>query len=704
MSWFLFIVVFSGYLVSQYPGLSPYRDSGDLASSAFALGIAHPPGYPLYTLLGKCFLSLVPFGNPAYRLNAASGLLAAASASLLCRAVFSMTGNRLAGFFTGLLFALTPSLLSLGRVSEMYSLNAFLACGILLCARAGRPFYLLGFFIFGIALANHQTILLWLPGYLLLTGFSVKRILHIAFLLLLGLSLYLYLPVRSLQEPDLNWGRPSTVRNFARMLTRADYGSIRLHPEKGPESQTLKGILQHLRDFLRATSAEVGVIPLACALAGFFFLRPTGLFGFCLFGFLLSGPAFFILANLPMAEASSKAILEPYLILPAILLCFCCGLAFAVSLRWRFWVLLPILALVGSALFDLGKSFRRDSCRENFGEAILTRDILRTASPDALFFNPDDTTAFGLRYIQTLGRRRDIRLLAFYKTRWGYDEIRRLSPEVLPNRKIDSARDLENTLAQFNLNSGRLLLVDNLRKTPSWLQGFPRGLLYEISQTVREDGRFPPRWFEFYTPPVISDRENFFEKRVVSYYASGWANLGLSLLRGKKFSRAEIALHRALALDSADSQIFNNIGVLYYETRRYSQAAEAYREGLKISPRDISLRHNLGLALTQIGNVREAISEYQTALEMEERPGVLNDLGLLYWGQKNYPQARAAFLRAVEKLPNYSFAFYNLALVEEALGNRAASASAYKRYLELEPAASDRQEVLSRIRRLETSR
>ena len=39
-------------------------DSGELAAAVHTLGVAHPPGYPLYVLLGKLFSVLVPIGRP----------------------------------------------------------------------------------------------------------------------------------------------------------------------------------------------------------------------------------------------------------------------------------------------------------------------------------------------------------------------------------------------------------------------------------------------------------------------------------------------------------------------------------------------------------------------------------------------------------------------------------------------------------------
>ena len=50
--------------------------------------VAHPPGYPLYTLMLKTFFVLVPYGTVAWRANLLTSILAAAAGSFLYQAVF----------------------------------------------------------------------------------------------------------------------------------------------------------------------------------------------------------------------------------------------------------------------------------------------------------------------------------------------------------------------------------------------------------------------------------------------------------------------------------------------------------------------------------------------------------------------------------------------------------------------------------------
>src|SRR5438477_3833632 len=79
----LFAGSFLLYLITMNGTIPAYRDSGDLINAIFTLGIAHPPGYPLYVIIGKFFVKALPFANPAYRVNLLSAASAAASAALL---------------------------------------------------------------------------------------------------------------------------------------------------------------------------------------------------------------------------------------------------------------------------------------------------------------------------------------------------------------------------------------------------------------------------------------------------------------------------------------------------------------------------------------------------------------------------------------------------------------------------------------------
>jgi len=122
----LLLVIFGIYLYTLFPAMAPYRDSGEMVSVIQTLGVAHPPGYPLYIITGKTFNLLMPFGNSAYKANVLSAfasILTLLFIYLSFRKQFS--GNYVLGPVLLLAFSYLQWYLSV--VSEMYTLNTFFA-------------------------------------------------------------------------------------------------------------------------------------------------------------------------------------------------------------------------------------------------------------------------------------------------------------------------------------------------------------------------------------------------------------------------------------------------------------------------------------------------------------------------------------------------------------------------------------------------
>ena len=77
----MFLVALFLYSWTLAPAVT-LTDSGELIVVAHGLGIAHPPGFPLWVILAH-LASLVPLGNVAMRINVASALFAALASAML---------------------------------------------------------------------------------------------------------------------------------------------------------------------------------------------------------------------------------------------------------------------------------------------------------------------------------------------------------------------------------------------------------------------------------------------------------------------------------------------------------------------------------------------------------------------------------------------------------------------------------------------
>jgi hypothetical protein len=220
------IAVYNATLTPSLSYLSP--DGNELATVPYVLGLAHSPGYPFYTWLGKVF-SWLPVGDVAHRMNLMSALTGGLSVGFLYLIIVALlhpraaspSFRRLAAFATALLFAFSTTFWSQTGISEVYVPNIAMITLTLLVllqwekTRSDWIFFLFAL-AFGLSLGTHLSNLGFAPAFvlfILLTDItSLKRPTWWLAGLIgfgMGLSQFLWLPLRA-----------STLTDRA-MLTRA---------------------------------------------------------------------------------------------------------------------------------------------------------------------------------------------------------------------------------------------------------------------------------------------------------------------------------------------------------------------------------------------------------------------------------------------------------------------------------------------------
>ncbi len=195
-----FAAALAGYTATLAPTVT-LEDSGELIVAADYLGVPHPPGYPLWTLLAWlcsrvfAFVTFHGHPNPAWGVAFLSALSAAAACglvALLVRRSGALWLHKInpaapagltaaAGVAAGLLLAFSPVLWSQAVIAEVYALNALFVALILwlafewLRAPTNRLLYWTAF-LFGGGLANHQTLVFIAPGLLLAVAARDRRL------------------------------------------------------------------------------------------------------------------------------------------------------------------------------------------------------------------------------------------------------------------------------------------------------------------------------------------------------------------------------------------------------------------------------------------------------------------------------------------------------------------------------------------------
>lgn len=272
------LFVFIIYLITLAPSVVEI-DSGELATVQATLGIAHPTGYPLFTIIGHLFSLLpLPFSK-IYQLNLLTAMWCALAVWMFVytskylldnlgdsnsKPALSKTSKReksktinnkinngiisedkkvIASVAGGLVLAFSKTFWLQSTSVEVYSLHLFLiTTAIFFLLKSyfhktseNKKFYKSPWILFAISLAlcfsNHMTSILILPGaaylYFIKYKFNKKSLIQIGWMLLvlvpIILLLYSYLPVRASQNPALNWGNPVDLERFIRHVSGKQY-------------------------------------------------------------------------------------------------------------------------------------------------------------------------------------------------------------------------------------------------------------------------------------------------------------------------------------------------------------------------------------------------------------------------------------------------------------------------------------------------
>lgn len=235
-----------GYVWTLAPTVT-LEDCGEMAVASDYLGVPHPPGYPIWTLITWFFQwvfhhkTFLGHPNPAWGVGLASAVAGALACGMLAMLVSRSSADLLrgirrfseaiearvetifcgiCGISAGLVLAFSPVMWSQSVIVEVYSLNAFFQIFVALLlyrwmARpADRHFLFAMAFLFGLGLTNHQTLLLF--ALALALGILVRDpdlfrdflVVAIGF----GVLLAINIAAIRLNHPEWSWVAPGGPR------------------------------------------------------------------------------------------------------------------------------------------------------------------------------------------------------------------------------------------------------------------------------------------------------------------------------------------------------------------------------------------------------------------------------------------------------------------------------------------------------------
>jgi hypothetical protein len=446
------------YLRTLAPGLTwahDGSDGGDLITAAVTGGVAHPSGYPLYLLLARLF-QLLPIGSLAFRTNLFSAAATACAAVLVYILVVnvSTTSREKHHWFAALAaayaFGLAPLIWSQAVITEVYGLHAMLVALILVLytGPAANEKHLDRWrgLTLGLAMCNHVSTFLLVPAALVLgaaqehegqpelpgqrpTWFSNLHWNRASFLnqlsmFVLGVSLYLLLPLRAMTHPPVNWGNVVSPERFWWLVSGQLYRSYYLE-------FSLPQVFERLQ-------AAASILLTQFGLPGLL----LGLVGLVLFGI---PSRLFLLTTWMAIGFTAFSILyvsdDSYVYLIPAFLAFAVWIGvgmIGLSSRLGRWASvsrlgLPLLLMIYLAVQSWIRLDQLDASMdmraESFGQAVLS-----TAPEHAILFAEGDRAVFTLWYFHfALGERPDLSVVAedLLHFDWYQENLRATYPSLV---------------------------------------------------------------------------------------------------------------------------------------------------------------------------------------------------------------------------------------------------------------------------------
>jgi hypothetical protein len=553
-------------------------DTPELITAAATLGVPHAPGYPLFTMLGY-FASLLPVGPIPFRVNLLAILCQALTIGFVFLTALRLSGSRSAAAIAALALAVTPIFWAWSLVTEVFPLNNLLASLLiyLLVRWQERPertgFLIAIFFLGGLALTNHQTIVLLGPAFcfVLWRGRAVLRghpqifaICMIAFLI--GLLPYAYVPWAAARHPVMNWGGVSSLRDLVALILRKSYGTSHLaRPAEFMSGSSVDRVFALFRSF--------GPLMGLLVLCGTFqtYRKRRWYFYFTLLAFAWSGPFFVSIFNLNIGtNPTALYVLERFFLLSQVVLAPLMGLGVLLiaELIASSGLALPKISLrlvigaAGTAIFaTVLLNYRALDQSHNHIARSFAEDIFASVDPGSILLVSGDETVLPLMYLQVVeGRHQDVTLVlqSLLRGDWYLRQLRERYPDFnLPFTHYDGQNNSVRMLIEAN-NGRRIFMIGPVPDNDKSLKGsyrfVPHGLVdviepmghaFDLEQVANDNKQLLNR----YQPPAPhAIKSKSFESTILSDYAEQAWRIGKEYERLGLRQEARSWYERAIAV------------------------------------------------------------------------------------------------------------------------------------------------------------
>ncbi|MFB3895946.1 MAG: DUF2723 domain-containing protein [bacterium] len=517
----VFIITLVIYLATLSPTVS-WGDSGEFITVAYTLGIGHPTSYPIYTLLGKLVTTLIPFGNIGWRLNLLSTLAAALSAVMLYFFLLELLSlliekskieptteinpkseiqnpklndvlplpssflPQLVASCGSLLFAFSLTFWQYAVISEVHTLQILYTVSLIYLwfkwYQSGElRFFYTSTLIYGLMLAHHLLSILLLPAFIILIlkqrntikQTHYKPLWYALILMLFGSLSYLYLIIRSVQSPIINWNAPNTFSGLFSTLTGGDFKMRMFSTSPGMGMESASDYLFILiRNFDRfiyllgqqwmPNTLHLGIISVWLVILVRSLLVGLGIIG--LFQLYRKSRFWFwfsilvVLANLGAVINYQIADIEPYYLSTYLIMIIWIAVGLFTPCNWLKksmpeLTIIPLFLPIVLVLIPLLASYNTVNRHDDYTAYYYAKNSLESVEKNAVILTGGDNDIFPLwyaKYVEKINPKVTIFGSNFLMYPW-YAEFFKSEPEfkfTLINHLLYSQKDWGNGLIQ----------------------------------------------------------------------------------------------------------------------------------------------------------------------------------------------------------------------------------------------------------------
>jgi hypothetical protein len=491
-----------------------------------------------------------------------------------------LTGYRLAAAIAALILTVNPLFWTWSLAAEVFPLNNLLASLLiyLLLAWHKHPertsVLVAASFIGGLALGNHQTVVLLAPAVCFLLWhrrsawwFRPKLIVTCAAVTLLGFLPYAYVPWAAAHHPLVNWGGVSSFGDLFALITRNSYGTARLTNTAGfMAGSPLHRLYALCLSFgpLMGSLVLLGLIPA--------YRRERWYFWFATIAFASVGVFFVAIANINLAtEPFGLYVLERFFILSLVILAPLVAMGVLFVAKWGpsrrpalniAFLRVAMGAAFVALLFSVFINYQRIDQSRNHIARSYSEDVFVSVPPGSILLVNGDEIVLPLNYLQVVERtREDVHLviMPLLPADWYLRQLRQRYPDlIVPFDHYDGGSNNLKTLV--DANKGRSINVvgtipnnDNSLADSYWL--YPHGLVnvvlpivtdIDIQRAAIDNERLLNR---YRIPEFRAVKRASFEGNILFAYAASALRLGLEYERSGSKEEAAKWYQRTLDID-----------------------------------------------------------------------------------------------------------------------------------------------------------